>query len=450
MPSILIVDDEETHARALARFLGRRRYGTTVAIDAAETRAALTKSRPDLVLLDQRLGDADGIELVREAHAGDPELPIIVMTAYGSVDTAVAAMKAGARDYIQKPIDLEQLGLLVERALNEAQTQACLDRLQRAPFEAGSSATILGTSPALRPLRDLLERMARLEGLRAGEHPTVLLLGETGTGKSLVARALHQTSPLARAPFLTFDCTVVPRDLMEAELFGYERGAFTDAKTAKPGLLEVATGGTLFLDEVGELGLAAQAKLLRVIEDRVVRRLGALADLAVDVRIIAATNRDLADEVRAGRFRQDLFYRLTVLTLELPPLRTRGDDVLLLARHYLELYARKYGQPLRRLADDAVDALLGERWIGNVRELAHVVERAVLMADGAVIEARHLLPKTRVAPSEDAATTRLDEAEQQLIRRVLEECGGNVSEAARRLGVSRELLRYRMRKHGLR
>ena len=249
---------------------------------------------------------------------------------------------------------------------------------------------------------------------------------------------------------MTFDCTVVPRDLMEAELFGYERGAFTDAKTAKPGLLEVATGGTLFLDEVGELGLAAQAKLLRVIEDRVVRRLGALADLAVDVRIIAATNRDLADEVEAGRFRQDLFYRLTVLTLELPPLRTRGDDVLLLARHYLELYARKYGQPLRRLADDAVDALLGERWIGNVRELAHVVERAVLMADGAVIEARHLLPKTRVAPSEDAATTRLDEAEQQLIRRVLEECGGNVSEAARRLGVSRELLRYRMRKHGLR
>jgi DNA-binding NtrC family response regulator len=446
MPSILIVDDEETHARALARFLGRRRYGTTVAVDAAEARAALAKGRPDLVLLDQRLGATDGIELVREVHDGDPDLPIIVMTAYGSVDTAVAAMKAGARDYIQKPIDLEQLGLLVERALSEAQTQACLDRLQRAPFDPGNSATILGTSPAVQPVRDLLERMARLEGLRAGEYPTVLLLGETGTGKSLVARALHATSPLARAPFLTFDCTVVPRDLMEAELFGYERGAFTDAKSAKPGLLEVAAGGTLFLDEIGELGLAAQAKLLRVI----VRRLGALADLAVDVRIVAATNRDLADEVAAGRFRQDLYYRLTVLTLELPPLRTRGDDVLLLARHYLELYARKYGQPPRRLADDAVDVLLGERWIGNVRELAHVVERAVLMADGPVIEARHVLPKTRVAASEDATTTRLDEAEQQLIRRVLEECGGNVSEAARRLGVSRELLRYRMRKHGLR
>ncbi len=449
MPSILIVDDEETHARALARFLGRRRYGTAVAIDATEMRAALGRSRPDLVLLDQRLGDADGIELLREAHGGDPALPVIVMTAYGSVDTAVAAMKAGARDYIQKPIDLEQLALLVERALAEAQAQACLDRLQRAPFDAGNAA-ILGTSPAMQPVRDLLDRMSRLEGLRAGEQPTVLLLGETGTGKSLVARALHQTSPLARAPFMIFDCTVVPRDLMEAELFGYERGAFTDAKTAKPGLLEVASGGTLFLDEIGELGLAAQAKLLRVIEDKVVRRLGALADLEVDVRIVAATNRDLAGEVAAGRFRQDLYYRLTVLTLELPPLRVRGDDILLLTRHYLELFARKYGQPLRQLADDAVDALLGERWIGNVRELAHVVERAVLMADGAVIEARHLLPKTRVAASEDAATTRLDEAEQQLIRRVWEECGGNVSEAARRLGVSRELLRYRMRKHGLR
>ena len=450
MPSILIVDDEETHARALARFLGRRRYGTAVAIDAAEARAALAKGRPDLVLLDQRLGDADGIAVLREAHAAEPDLPIIVMTAYGSVDTAVAAMKAGARDYIQKPIDLEQLGLLVERALTEARTQACLAALQHAPSDPASTTTILGTSPAMHPVRDLLERMARLEGLAAGAYPTVLLLGETGTGKSLVARALHQTSKLARAPFLVFDCTVVPRDLIEAELFGYERGAFTDAKTAKPGLLEVAAGGTLFLDEIGELGPAAQAKLLRVIEDKTLRRLGALADVVVDVRIIAATNRDLAAEVEAGRFRKDLYYRLTVLTLELPPLRMRGDDVVLLARHYLEVFTRKYGQPPRDLTDDAVDALLGERWIGNVRELAHVVERAILMADGDAIAAHHLVPKTRVAASEDAATTRLDEAEQHLIRRVLEECGGNVSEAARRLGVSRELLRYRMRKHGLR
>ncbi len=450
MPSILIVDDEETHARALARFLDRRRYATAVAVSAGQARAALAKSRPDLVLLDQRLGDEDGVELLRETHAADPELPVIIMTAYGSVDTAVAAMKAGARDYIQKPIDLEQLALLVERALAEAQAQACLDRLQRAPLDQANATAVLGTSAAMSPLRELIDRMGRLSGLRAGEYPTILLLGETGTGKSLVARALHQASPLARGPFLVFDCTVVPRDLMEAELFGYERGAFTDAKAAKPGLLEVAAGGTLLLDEVGELGLAAQGKLLRVIEDKVVRRLGALTDVAADVRVIAATNRDLAQEVAAGRFRQDLFYRLNVLTLTLPSLRARGDDVLLLAHHYLELYARKYGRAPKTLAPDAAAALLAERWIGNVRELAHVIERAMLMVDGDVIEARHLAVETRAAGDDDPATTRLDEAERQLIRRVLGECGGNVSQAARRLGVSRELLRYRMRKHGLR
>jgi DNA-binding NtrC family response regulator len=449
MASILIVDDEETHARALARFLDRRRYGTTVAVSATQARAALAKSRPDLVLLDQRLGEEDGLVLLRESQAADPELPVIVMTAYGSVETAVAAMKAGARDYIQKPIDLEQLALIVERALAEARTRACLDRLQRAPLHHATATPILGTSPAMQPVREFLERMSRLDGLRAGEYPTVLLLGETGTGKTLVARALHQTSALARGPFLVFDCTVVPRDLMEAELFGYERGAFTDAKAAKPGLLEVTTGGTLFLDEIGELGLGAQAKLLRVIEEKVLRRLGALGDVPVDVRIVAATNRDLAEEVAAGRFRHDLFYRLNVLTLTLPPLRARGDDVTLLARHYLEVYARKYGCAAKTLAPDAVAVLLADRWVGNVRELAHTIERATLMTDGDVVEACHLGVETRSA-GEEPAGTRLDEAERHLIRRVLEESDGNVSQAARRLGVSRELLRYRMRKHGLR
>jgi len=449
MPSVLIVDDEETHARALARFLDRRRYGTAVAVSAGQARAALAKSRPDLVLLDQRLGDEDGVAVLREAHAADPELPIIIMTAYGSVDTAVAAMKAGARDYIQKPIDLEQLALVVERALAEARTRAFLDHLQRTPSEPTRATTVLGTSAAMQPVRDFLERMAALDGLRAGDYPTILLLGETGTGKSLVARAIHHASPLARAPFLVFDCTVVPRDLMEAELFGYERGAFTDAKTAKPGLLEVTAGGTLLLDEVGELGLGAQAKLLRVIEDKVARRLGALADLAVDVRILAATNRDLAAEVAAGRFRQDLFYRLNVLSLTLPPLRVRGDDVLLLAQHYLDVYARKYGRPPKALTPEAAAALLHGRWVGNVRELAHVIERAMLLVDGDVVEARDLAVEPQAA-GEEHAGTRLEDAERQLISRVLQECGGNVSQAARRLGVSRELLRYRMRKHGLR
>ncbi len=301
----------------------------------------------------------------------------------------------------------------------------------------------------MQPVREFVDRMANLNGLRAGEYPTVLLLGETGSGKSLVARALHQGSALAPAPFLVFDCTVVPRELIEAELFGYERGAFTDAKAAKPGLLEVAAGGTLLLDEIGELGLAAQAKLLRAIEEKAVRRLGSLTDLSVDVRIIAATNRDLAREVGLGRFRQDLFYRLNVLTLTLPPLRARGDDILLLARHYIEIYSRKYGRPAKELAPDAIDELLNRRWVGNVRELAHMIERTMLMIDGDVIEAAHLAFDVPVGGDEPVAT-RLDDAERQLIAQALDECAGNVSQAARRLGVSRELLRYRMRKHQLR
>ena len=452
MPTILIVDDEETHSRALARFLTRRSYAALVATSAAEARSTLAKSRPDLVLLDLRLGDDDGVTVLREAQTADPDLPIIIMTAYGSVDTAVAAMKAGARDYVQKPIDLEELALIVERALNEARTQACLERLQRDTFAEPSGPAILGASPAMLPVHGLITRMAKLERLRAAEYPTVLLLGETGTGKSLVARALHQASPLARAPFLVFDCTVVPRDLMEAELFGYERGAFTDAKAAKPGLLEVAAGGTLFLDEIGELGLSAQAKLLRVLEERVIRRLGALTDVAVDVRIVAATNRNLSEEVQAGRLRQDLYYRLNVLTLTLPPLRERGDDIDLLARHYVDVYARKYGRRPKTLADDALEALHAARWVGNVRELAHVIERVMLMVDGDVVAARHLglEPKAEGVERSEPAEVRLDEAERRLICRVLEECGGNVSLAARRLGVSRELLRYRKRKHGLR
>ena len=450
MATILIVDDEEIHARAIARFLERRKHGCEVAISAAEGRTALATRQWDLMLLDLRLGDDDGLAVLRDARQLDPTLPVIIMTAFGSVETAVQAMKAGALDYVQKPIDLEELALIVTRALREVRTRECLERMQRSADGWSDDILLLGSSPAMAPVHAVVDRLARLDGLAAGDHPTVLILGETGTGKGLLARLLHARSGLASHPFLALDCTALPHDLIEAELFGYERGAFTDSKAAKAGLLEVAAGGTLFLDEIAELSLDAQAKLLRMIEEKKVRRVGGLTDVRVDVRIVAATNRDPAQLAASGKFRPDLLYRLNVLTVTLPPLRERGDDIRLLAEHYVGVYARKYGQPPKRLAPDTLAALAADPWIGNVRELSHVIERAVLLGDGEIIEARHLTRPARAAPGPvPAEAPSLEAAERGLIRDALERSEWNISLAARRLGVSREVLRYRMRKYAI-
>jgi DNA-binding NtrC family response regulator len=452
MPTILIVDDEDIHARALARFLGARGHACEVATSATAARGALKVLRPHLVLLDLRLGDADGLDVLREVKAIDPGLPVIMMTAYGSVETAVRAMKAGALDYVQKPMDLEELELVVTRALGEARTRERLEFLQRREVGRAEEQVLLGESPAMRAVHDFIARAARFEGLAASDHPTVLLLGETGTGKDLIARILHARSTLAREAFIALDCTALPRNLIEAELFGYERGAFTDAKSGKRGLFEVAIGGTIFLDEIGELDLEAQGKLLRAIEEKTIRRVGGLVDCRVDVRVIAATNRNLQQLASDGRFRLDLLYRLNVLTLTLPPLRERGDDVHVLARHFIETYARKYDRPAKHLTPAAEEALGACRWVGNVRELAHVIERAMLLVAGETVDEQQLgleshLPAEPEDGPADGGT--LEAAERQLMRQALESSGWNVSDAARRLGVSREVLRYRMRKHGL-
>ncbi len=453
MPTILIIDDEDIHARALARFLAGRGHACEVATSAAAAREALKVLRPHLVLLDLRLGDTDGLELLRDVKAIDPALPVIMMTAYGSVETAVRAMQAGALDYLQKPMDLEELELVVARALGEARTRERLDFLQRREVGRTDELALLGDSPAMRAVHEFIARAARFEGLAAGDHPTVLLLGETGTGKDLVARILHARSTLAREAFIALDCTALPRNLIEAEVFGYERGAFTDAKSGKRGLFEVAAGGTILLDEIGELDLEAQGKLLRAIEEKIVRRVGGIADCRVDVRVIAATNRDLARLANEGRFRLDLLYRLNVLTLTLPPLRERGADVRLLARHFLAACARKYDRPARQLTPAAEEALAACRWVGNVRELAHVIERAMLLVEGDTIDAWQLglesHSPTAAADGPAAEGGTLDAVERQLMREALEASGWNVSDAARRLGVTREVLRYRMRKHGL-
>jgi DNA-binding NtrC family response regulator len=450
--AILIVDDEEIHARAIGRFLGGRGHSCEVATSAEAAREALKVVRPHLVLLDLRLGNTDGIELLREIKGLDPALPVIIMTAYGSVETAVGAMKAGALDYVQKPMDLEELELVVTRALGEARTRERLEFLQQREVGRVDELTLLGESPTMKTVHEFIERAARFEGLAAGDHPTVLLLGETGTGKDMVARIIHARSTLAREAFIALDCTALPRNLIEAELFGYERGAFTDAKASKRGLFEVAAGGTVFLDEIGELDLEAQGKLLRAIEEKKVRRVGGLGDCRIDVRMIAATNRDLARLANEGRFRLDLLYRLKVLTLTLPALRERGDDVRLLARHFVRLYARKYDRPAKRLTAEAEAALAACQWIGNVRELAHVIERAMLLVEGDTIDAWHLGLESHLPaeePEADDPPGVLEATERQLMRQALEANGWNVSVAARRLGVSREVLRYRMRKHNL-
>ncbi len=456
MSTILIVDDEEIHARALGRFLAGRGHTCEVAVSAAAAHDALRVVRPHLVLLDLRLGETDGLDVLRDLRALDPALPVIMMTAYGSVETAVRAMKAGALDYVQKPMDLEELEMVVARALGEARARERLEFLHRREVGREGELALLGESPPMQTVREFIDRAARFEGLTAGDHPTVLLLGETGTGKDLVARIIHARSTLAREAFIALDCTALPRNLIEAELFGYERGAFTDAKTPKRGLFEVAAGGTIFLDEVGELDLEAQGKLLRAIEEKKVRRLGGLGDCRVDVRIIAATNRDLGRLANEGRFRLDLLYRLKVLTLALPPLRERGSDIRLLATHFVALYARKYDRRPKRLTADADAALAACDWIGNVRELAHVIERATLLVEGDTIEARHLGLESHVpvdvataAAADGESPGTLDAVERQLMRQALETHGWNVSVAARHLGVSREVLRYRMRKHGI-
>jgi two-component system, NtrC family, response regulator AtoC len=466
--TILIVDDERTLARAIKAYLDEAGYETVVAGDAESALGQLGALRPDIVISDVRLPGMDGIAMLRKIREFDPAIAVVVMTAHGSIEGAVEAVKLGAFDYLKKPLDLEELKLVVDRA---KETSALKQELSYYRKRAGASrdeafGEIIGGSPVMQTVLDQARQIAAL-----AESPPVLITGETGTGKGLVARTIHASGPRASKPFIDVNCTALPATLMEAELFGHERGAYTDAKESKLGLFEAAEGGFIFLDEIGDIELPLQGKLLKAIEDRVVRRVGGVRDRKIDVRILAATNRDLETEAGKDRFRKDLYFRLAVLILHLPPLRERGDDVQLLADYYLRRAAAKYGKDAHRITPEARSLLRSYPWPGNVRELSHVIERAVLWSRGPDIRPEHLsltrpgeplasAPEEGVAVAEPIADhppqaslpaggMSLNGWEKSLLEQALRESAGNQTKAAQRLGISRDTLRYRMKKYGI-
>jgi two-component system response regulator AtoC len=459
--TVLIVDDERTLARAIKAFMDQAGYQAEVAGDAEQAIELLPSLRPDVVFTDVRLPGMSGIELLRRIREFDPAIPVIIMTAYGTIEGAVEAVKLGAFDYMKKPVDLEELKLLADRARETAVLKQELSYYRRRAASELPLAGVLGNSPAIRAVMERVRQVAILD-----ETPPVLITGETGTGKGLVARSLHGSSSRSGKPFIDINCTALPANLMEAELFGYERGAFTDAKESKLGLFEAAEGGFLLLDEVGDLESSLQGKLLRAIEERTVRRVGGIRDRKIDVRILAATNRDLEREVQQGRFRSDLYFRLAVILLHLPPLRERGDDALLLAEDFLRRFSAKYGKDVRDISAGAREVLLSYPWPGNIRELSHVIERAVLWSRDTTIDVEHLSLTTPLRPDDDGlrptepaaaigATAEaspsgdLTQWERTMIERAMREARGNQTKAAQRLGITRDTLRYRLKKFGI-
>ena len=456
---VLVVEDETIFARAVATCLERAGHTCTLAGTLAEARARLSGSRdepPDLVILDMRLPDGEGFELLGELTGGDENAPtVLVVTAYGDVSEVVRAMKAGSSDYLRKPVDLDELLVTVDKVMRSARLRSRLNYSQMRETRRRVGLELLGNSAPIREVRERIETIARISG---DAQPVILILGETGTGKDLAARLLHRGSSRANRPFVHVDCTSLPRDIMEAELFGHVRGAFTGAHTSRAGLIEAAEDGTVFLDEVGELPPALQSKLLYVLERRHLRRVGSTREVPVQARFVAATNRNLSEMVARGEFRDDLYFRLNVLTVTMPPLRACRDDIPLLAHNFLDAAARSYGRPVPEVQLAAAGAMKAYTWPGNVRELRNVIERMVLLAgEGGVTAASLDLPSAAAArgaarPPEAAsgAPATLAGAERDLIERALRATGGNTSEAARRLGVSRMALRYRIEKHGIR
>ena len=444
---VLIADDELLIRQSIRGVLVQEGYEVAVAASGAEAWARFREDRPDIVVLDLVLGDADGLDILRRLRAEAPDTKVVLMSAHGSIESAVSAMKLGAYDFIKKPFELEEIVAAVRNAERTSTLETRVAYLAAQDRKRVSGVSILHEAPVMTRLLEQVELVA------ASPVPTVLVTGESGTGKQIISRLLHDHSPQASGPFVELNCSAIPENLVESELFGHERGAFSDARERKLGLVEVADGGTLFLDEIGDLGAAAQAKLLTFLESRTFRRIGATSVRRVNARVVAATNRDLAAMVAIKTFREDLYYRLNAITLHIPPLRERREDVRPLTTHFLFHASRELGRRFESVAPDAIGVLESYRWPGNVRELRSVVTRAVLLYDDALLRTLHLPPDivaaaltaapSRVATApEDArsAIPSLEEVELLHIRRVLEICGGNRSLAAQHLGITRQTL----------
>ncbi|MEX2147844.1 MAG: sigma-54 dependent transcriptional regulator [Candidatus Rokuibacteriota bacterium] len=459
---VLVVDDEPDMVDNCTRILRRAGYRVIGTSDPERGVALIESERPDVLLTDLKMPHLDGMEVMRRARELDATLPIVVITAFGTIESAVAAIKQGAFDYLPKNFSVDQLTMTVERALRQRALGVENENLRKQLAAALGLENVVGRSPAMAQVFELVKKAARSEA-------NILVLGESGTGKELIARAVHANSPRAAQPFVPVDCASLPENLLESELFGHEKGAFTGAVRAKPGLMEVAAEGTVFLDEIGELPLGLQSKLLRALQERQIRRVGGTALVDVNVRVVSATNRDLRQEAAKGRFREELYYRVNVIEIRLPPLRERTGDVRLLVHAFL----KRYGQGrVTTCADDAMAALEAYGWPGNVRELQNVVERACALADGAAITrddlADHVVHGGRAAdrpgipagaaaagaaldlPLKDAKEQWMAVLEASYLREMLERHGGNITVAAKAAGIDRKTFHRLVTKHGVR
>ncbi|MCF8029204.1 MAG: sigma-54 dependent transcriptional regulator [Desulfobacteraceae bacterium] len=450
-PQILIVDDDASHRRMLEAVLMAEGYDISHAADGAEAVAAVEKQFYDLVLLDIRMSRMGGIEALQEIKGINPAIPIIIMTAYASVGTAVEALKSGAYDYLTKPLDIDELKILVQKTLRHFQLETENRYLKERLDHRFDYDNIIGQGRAM-------TRMFETLSLAAPSDATVLILGESGTGKELVANAIHQNSPRKDRPFVKVNCAALPETLLESELFGHEKGAFTGALTRRPGRFRQADTGTIFLDEIAEMSQATQAKILRVLQGQAFEPLGSGQTVQVDIRVIAATNRVLEEAIEKGEFREDLYYRLNVVSVTIPPLRERREDLPLLADHFLKIYAEKNRRIIKGFSPRAMDLMMRYQWPGNVRELENAVERAVILARGEVVTLDELPQSIRALdtgaaePAADGASVAgrsLKEMEKDMILRTLEQTGGNRTRAADILGISRRTLQLKLKKYDI-